>query len=128
MIGAGFFAGYQLLWDFFTHHAEAAEVPNAITHAKIWAVLIPIVAGYVGGPGKIFIGYVAGYLLIFPLFLMLKNLKSMAGAQGAHIFYQKGVSQAERDVIEYKDYVESMGFYMEGEKSYGYKSYQSGEL
>ena len=67
--GGALFLSYQLLWDFFTHHKHAMEVPDIITHFKIWVVLVPLVTAYTIGPG--FIPHTIGFSLLmgFPAFM-----------------------------------------------------------
>jgi hypothetical protein len=108
LYGGLFFFAYTFLFNMFTMHREALGTPKCFTHAKVWALMSPIVAMACFGPGYIVHGFVFGMLFLFPLFYSLKNVADLNGTRVPHVYYQEGVSQAEKDKYEYQDRIETI--------------------
>ena len=127
--GAGLFLGYHLLYDFFTHHNEAEEIPDILTHAKIWAVMSPLLISYLWRPKHAITGSVLVLGLAFPLFYSIKEYVSGDFAQkDSYYFYQSGVTQAEKDKFEFQDRIEAIGYTRMHEGGYGDQRHTSSFL
>jgi hypothetical protein len=118
--GAGIFLAYSILYEFFTHHKEAMDVPDIITHYKIWTVLTPILISIYYAPKFIYPGYFVALGLVFPMFYSIKMLKAGdSGSKHSYYWYQDGVSQAEKAKFEYQDKIEMIGFARQNDYAFG---------
>ena len=127
--GAGLFLGYHLLYDFFTHHNEAEDIPDVITHAKIWAVMSPLLISYLIRPKYAITGSVLVLGLAFPVFYSMKEyVRGERVEKEMYYFYQDGVTQAEKDKFEYQDRIEAIGYSRMQEAAYGNQRYSSSFL
>jgi hypothetical protein len=129
--GGSIYLSYRLLWDFFMHHGEALEVPEYITHLKIWSVMVPIGTAYFFGPAKIPVAVLASITMFFPFFYTMKEASQKMQSPkhlNPHVYYQDKVSQAEKDYFEYQDHIEDTSVHMSGAPCYGYAGYRADQV
>lgn len=118
---------YRVLYDAFTHHREAIDVPEFFTHAKIWAILTPALISLFWHPRHAIYMSIAVMLYVFPVFYFTSDVLRNRVNPSANFyqFYQNGVSQAEIDKIEYEDEIEFIGDRMKYDTAYGYTRYKN---
>ena len=118
--GAGIFLSYRLAYDLFVHHSEAKEVPEMVTHFKIWGLLTPLLIAYLWKPKYIIVGTVSTLMFVFPLFYWLKGgMRGEIGEKDQYYFYLDSVNKAERDKFEWQDKIEAIGLTRMNEFAYG---------
>lgn len=126
LLGGSFFVAYHLIYFAFIHHKEAMNVPEMVTHFKVWSVMAPLTILYLKGPKHILSHTFYTLIIGFPIFYMIKELKEgQASGENEYSFYQKGVTQAEKDKIEYQDHIEEIAFSMQNEFAYGLGRYKN---
>ena len=131
LYGGALYLSYQMLWDLFTHHREALQVPEVITHAKVWGVMVPAVTLIAFGPKQVLPAILLSLFIGFPIFSMVVQYRKnpQTGPMlNPHVYYQDGVSQAEKDYYEHLDYVEDQGFYLENQYAYNQTSTSNGVM
>jgi len=118
--GAAIAFAYHLAYDFFTHHKESHDIPDILTHFKIWALFSPVLISYFFRPSHAIPGMVFTLGFFFPIFHFMKQVKEGKNVDaGSYYFYQDSVSKAEKDKFEYQDAIEAIGFTRTNEYCYG---------
>lgn len=118
LAGASLFLLHRFFTDLLTHHKHSLEIPSVVTEAKVWLLLAPLLGLYMGGPKAVLQFTVFAMTIAFPTYTFMIGQRPFDTRIYTEIYYQDGVSKAEKDLHEYTDNIEELGYNIGGAYMY----------